>query len=78
MYIEIDCPPLKPRPDVYLGMICLLLGLDPTKFVLRSRVFGCFHWDIEADYLTPRNKDDIMSLVNAWHTAGLIRCCIIG
>lgn len=48
--IEIDCAPGSSRPDSHLIMMCNILGLDYNQFVIKSKSFGNWEWQVEKSY----------------------------
>lgn len=69
--LVIDCPPGNPRPIDILSDLCFNCSLDQANFVLKSRFFGAWSWEVEENYLeTYKLKiDDIGKyLKNSYHS----------
>lgn len=73
--IEIDCPPLRPRPDAYLPKILEGTGLEISDFNLVSKVFGCWSYEIAPDKeLLYQSKIELISeRIKSLYHSGQIR-----
>jgi hypothetical protein len=75
--IDIDCPPMSPRPDSYLLGVLKDTGIEVDDFEEPSRVFGNWCWILKAsankDELYTKNKPIYKERLSKLYNAGLIR-----
>lgn len=69
--IELDCPPLAPRPDAWIGKVVEGLGLEVKETTMR--LFGCWKWEFPEvsderwREIQPILKERITDLYNRGH-----------
>ena len=73
--IEIDCAPMRPRPDTYLPQIIEGTGLVVDDFKLISMLFGCWTYEVNADKeaLYQTHVGTIEQRITALYNSGRIR-----
>jgi hypothetical protein len=73
--IEIDCAPMRPRPDTYLPMILEGTGLAVDDFDIVSKVFGCWTYQVHPDKETlyQGHVDVIRHRIESLYHSGSIR-----
>jgi hypothetical protein len=68
--LEIGCAPFTRRPNEHLQDICDKFSLPNEMFILKSRSFGDFEWNIKLEYeelyknKQPEIKDYLIELYN--------------
>ena len=67
--IELDCPPLTPRPDTYFHDICEKFGLKESDPI--SKCFGNWEWNVQ--YPDEETKNKVAEYIKGLYYSGAIR-----
>lgn len=71
--IEIDCAPMTPRPDTYIGLVLFETGIEVVEPV--SKLFGNWKWNFNHidEEVWDKAQPVIAERIKTLHESGKIR-----